>query len=266
MIPLERQDKILALVADRDAISINELAQQLRVSHMTVRRDIRKLEDEGRLLAVSGGVRSMQRLQREPSHLDKTLMHSPEKQAIGHYAVRQIPPDSCIYLDAGTTTLALARQLGARSDLLIVTNDFAISDFLIQHAECRMLHTGGMLCRENRSCVGEATAQALRNICIDIAFVSASCWNTGGLCTPDENKVAVKRAARAASSKCILLSDSSKYGKVATWRALPLNEFDEIITDQHLASHGRDALQQTGARVVMVPVEPPTSGKPAQSD
>ncbi|OON41846.1 DeoR family transcriptional regulator [Izhakiella australiensis] len=254
MIPLERQDKILALVADMDAISITELARRLQVSHMTVRRDIRKLEGEGRLLAVSGGVRSMQRLQSEPSHLDKTQMHSPEKQAIGSYAALQIPLHSCIYLDAGTTTLALARQLGQRHDLLVVTNDFAISDFLISNGECRMLHTGGMLCRENRSCVGEATAQALRNICIDIAFVSASCWNTGGLCTPDENKVAVKRAAREASGKCILLSDSSKYGKVATWRALALSDFDEIITDEHLADHGRDALQQSGARVVMVPL------------
>ncbi|EIX9516934.1 DeoR/GlpR transcriptional regulator [Klebsiella pneumoniae] len=254
MIPLERHDKILALVAATDAVSINDLATHLNVSHMTVRRDVRKLEKEGHLLVVSGGVRSMQRLQSEPSHQDKITMHGPEKQAIGCYAALQIPYNSCIYLDAGTTTLALARQLGQRSDLLVVTNDFVISDFLIAESECRMLHTGGMLCRENRSCVGEATAFALRNLCIDIALVSASSWSNQGLSTPDENKVAVKRAVREVSSKCILLSDSSKYGKVATWRALPLNAFDEIIIDERLSASGRDALQQAGARVVMVPL------------
>lgn len=254
MIPFERHDKILALVAEMETITINDLASHLNVSHMTVRRDVRKLEKEGRLLAVSGGVRSMQRLQIEPSHQDKTTLHMPEKQAIGSYAALYIPHNSCIYLDAGTTTLALARQLGQRSDLLVVTNDFAISDFLIAKSECRMLHTGGMLCRENRSCVGEATALALRNLCIDIAFVSASCWSNQGLSTPDENKVAVKRAVREVSSKCILLSDSSKYGQVATWRALPLSAFDEIITDENLSINGREALQRTGARVVTVPL------------
>ncbi|KAA8998563.1 DeoR/GlpR transcriptional regulator [Affinibrenneria salicis] len=246
MIPVERHQQILALVAERGVVSISELTERLGVSHMTIRRDIQKLEQQGNLLSVSGGVRSPERLATEPSHQDKSTMFSQQKAAIGQLAAQQIPRDSCIYLDAGTTTLALAHQLTARDDLLVVTNDFVIAAFLIESSQCRMIHTGGTLCRENRSCVGESAAAALRSLYIDLAFISASSWNLRGLSTPNEDKVAVKRAVTEASHRRILLSDSSKYGRIATWLAAPLNVFDTIITDEGLPAAAKDALARTG--------------------
>ncbi|MFS2223584.1 DNA-binding transcriptional repressor YgbI [Pantoea sp. B65] len=241
MIPIERHQQILALIAERGVISINELTERLGVSHMTIRRDVQKLEDQGALLSVSGGVRSTERLAAEPSHLDKTAMFSNEKFLIGQAAAQHIPRNSCIYLDAGTTTLALARELGERDDLLIVTNDFVIANFIIESSQCRMIHTGGTLCRDNRSCVGEAAARALQNLSIDIAFISATCWGPRGIFTPDEDKVIVKRTVASVSSKRVLLSDSSKYNKIATFLALPLDQFDVAITDNRLP----DSAQQT---------------------
>ncbi|AUG98943.1 DeoR/GlpR transcriptional regulator [Prodigiosinella confusarubida] len=251
MIPVERHQKILSLITERGVVSISELMETLGVSHMTVRRDVQKLEQDGLLLSVSGGVRSPERLAAEPSHQDKSVMFSQQKDAIGRLAAQQIPHNSCIYLDAGTTTLSLARQLAARDDLLIVTNDFVIAGFLIESSQCRMIHTGGTLCRENCSCVGEAAAQALRNLFIDIAFVSASSWSLRGLSTPNEDKVAVKRAIVAASSKRILLSDTSKYGRIATYLATPLTVFDSIITDDGLPIAAQDALRKIDVEVLV---------------
>lgn len=251
MIPVERHQQILALVAERGVVSINELTDRLGVSHMTIRRDVQKLEELGSVLAVSGGIRSPDRLSIEPSHFDKSTMYRAEKQAIGQTAALHIPHNSCIYLDAGTTTLALAQQLSTRDDLLIVTNDFVIANMLIDSSQCRMIHTGGTLCRENRSCVGEAAAQALRNLSIDIAFVSASCWGPRGLSTPDEDKVVVKRAICEVSSKRVLLSDSSKYGKIATFMALPLNVFDSVISDAHLPAAARDELNKNNVELIV---------------
>lgn len=111
MIPVERHQQILALVAERGVMSIAELTERFGVSHMTIRRDVQKLEEQGAVLSVSGGVRSANRLASEPSHLTKTALCNEEKNAIGKLAAQLIPPDSCIYLDAGTTTLALARKL-----------------------------------------------------------------------------------------------------------------------------------------------------------
>ncbi len=104
MIPIERHQRILALVEQRGAVSINELTEILGVSHMTIRRDVSKLEEQGLLVSVSGGVRAVSRLAAEPSHLVKSTLQSEEKQAIGALAASHIAKNSCIYLDAGTTT------------------------------------------------------------------------------------------------------------------------------------------------------------------
>ena len=177
MIPIERHQRILALVEQRGAVSINELTEILGVSHMTIRRDVSKLEEQGLLVSVSGGVRAVSRLAAEPSHLVKSTLQSEEKQAIGALAASHIAKNSCIYLDAGTTTLALARAILDRNDLQVVTNDFEITQLLIDASQCGVIHTGGTLCRENRSCVGESAARTLRHLAIDTAFISASGWD-----------------------------------------------------------------------------------------
>ncbi|MGY3310769.1 DeoR/GlpR family transcriptional regulator of sugar metabolism [Pantoea ananatis] len=251
MIPVERHQQILALVAERGVMSINELTERFGVSHMTIRRDVQKLEEQGAVLSVSGGVRSANRLASEPSHLTKTALFNEEKKAIGKLAAQLIPPDSCIYLDAGTTTLALAREIADRDDLLVVTNDFMVTNLLMEASRCRVIHTGGTVCRDNRSCIGDAAARHLRQLAIDIAFVSTSSWGLRGLFTPDEDKVAVKQAVCEVSSKRILLSDSSKYDKIATWLALPLEKFDVIVTDDQLNTAGRNALQAGSWELMM---------------
>ncbi|AZI51570.1 MULTISPECIES: DNA-binding transcriptional repressor YgbI [Pantoea] len=251
MIPVERHQQILALVADRGVVSIAELTERLGVSHMTIRRDVQKLEEQGAVLSVSGGVRSADRLAAEPSHLTKSALYNEEKRAIGRTAARQIPRNSCIYLDAGTTTLALAREVVDRDDLLVVTNDFMVANLLMEASQCRVIHTGGTVCRENRSCVGESAARSLRQLAIDIAFISASCWGPRGLFTPDEDKVMVKQAVSEVSSKRVLLSDSSKYNRIATFLALPLESFDRVVTDTHLSESARELLSAGSCELIL---------------
>ncbi|WP_226568472.1 DeoR/GlpR family DNA-binding transcription regulator [Mangrovibacter yixingensis] len=235
MIPVERHQRILALLEQRGVVSISELTETLGVSHMTIRRDVSKLEEEGLLVSVSGGVRSVSRLATEPSHLIKSTLYSEEKKEIGRLAASKIARNSCIYLDAGTTTLALAREILDRDDLQIVTNDFEITQLLIESSQCEVIHTGGSLCRENRSCVGESAARTLRHLAIDTAFISASGWDARGIFTPDENKVPVKETVSQVSSRNILLCDSSKFNQLATFMALPLTRFTTVITDRHLS-------------------------------
>ncbi|WP_164055909.1 DeoR family transcriptional regulator, partial [Serratia marcescens] len=81
------------------------------VSHMTIRRDLQKLEQQGAVVLVSGGVQSPGRVAHEPSHQVKTALAMTQKAAIGKLAASLVQPGSCIYLDAGTTTLAIAQHL-----------------------------------------------------------------------------------------------------------------------------------------------------------
>lgn len=251
MIPAKRQQLILAALADRSVLSITELMDWLGVSHMTVRRDIQKLEQDGRVLSVSGGVQLSQKITSEPSHLVKRSLQFDEKEAIAELAAELVQPGMSIYLDAGTTSLALAERIALRPDLIVVSNDLAVVNLLVQRSNCLLYHTGGQVLRENQSCVGDSTTQFLHGLNIDVAFLSASSWNARWISTPTEAKVSVKKAAVAASSKRVLICDSSKYGKVGIFNAVPIRALDHIITDDGLPENAREALASSGVELTI---------------
>lgn len=252
MIPVERQKTLLHLISRQGIAAINTLAESLNVSHMTIRRDIQKLEEEGKVVSVFGGVQLLERLAVEPTHDDKSLLSHAQKAAIGIQASALIPPNTTVYLDAGTTTLEIAKQLNDRNDLLIITNDFVIANFLMSNSCCEIIHIGGFINKLNRSSVGELAAQSLLRFSIDTAFISTSSWNLKGLTTPDERKIPVKKAIVQASHKNILVSDSSKYGKVATFLLYPLTTFDCIICDNQLLENVQDAINEMNVELILV--------------
>lgn len=252
MIPAERQKQLLSLVSAHGVMSIVDLVDIMQVSHMTVRRDIQKLEKEGKVISVSGGVKCLQRLLNEPTHDDKSLLFQSQKRAIGLKAAELIGENKTIYLDAGTTTLEIAHNIVNRGDLLVITNDFIIANFLAKEGKCELIHTGGYVCKQNYSSVGELTAQFLRNIYIDLAFISTSSWSLKGLSTPDENKLPVKRAIVQASKRNVLVSDSSKYGNIATFAVYGLEVFDVIISDSNLLESVQKSITNTQIELILV--------------
>lgn len=251
MIPAKRQQIILSALTERGVLSISELMEWLNVSHMTVRRDIQKLEEEGRVLSVSGGVQLTQRITSEPSHLVKRSLQHDEKMAIANIAAKFVTAGMSIYLDAGTTSLALAERLVSVPDLVVVSNDFTVVNLLMQQSECVLYHTGGLVLRQNQSCVGDSATHFLKNLNIDVSFLSASSWNARCISTPTEAKVSVKKAAVDAAAKRILICDSSKYGRVGIFNAVPIDVLDVIITDDNLPQNAREALKQTGVELMI---------------
>lgn len=249
MIPIERQREILRFINNNGIASINFLAEQLKVSHMTIRRDIQKLEEQGKVSLVSGGVQSLERLTVELPHGDKSMLFQEQKSAIGELAAALIPLNSTIYLDAGTTTLEIAHRIIERSDLLVVTNDFVIAHYLSTSSQCDLIHIGGSVCKENLSTTGSLAAECLKHLSIDMAFISTSSWSLKGLTTPNENKIPVKKAILEASKQNILVTDSSKYGKVATFFVCPLTAFDQIICDKGLFENVQEALKGMNVKI-----------------
>lgn len=251
MIPAERHRSILELLTDQEVISINELKQLLQVSHMTIRRDISKLENDGRVLSVTGGVQLSEALKNEQSHEDKALQNPSEKENISLQASELIKENKIIYLDAGTTTLEIAKRIVVHQDLTIITNDFVIANYLISNSECEVYHTGGKIDRANKSSIGLKAAQTIREFNIDLAFISTSSWNQRGISTPMEEKVVVKKAICDVAKICCLVSDSSKYGKIAPFHAVDIERFDFIITDDRLAMHTFEGLTLKGINVLL---------------
>lgn len=252
MIPELRQQNILKIIENNEFVSIATLCQKLNVSHMTIRRDLNKLESEGLVIQISGGVKSFKKINSEPSHQDKTLMFSDEKRKIGQYAASIIPKDSCIYLDAGTTSLALCTFICNRDDLTIISNDLAVLNYLSTNSDNNLIIAGGKIRSKNLSTVGPLAALCLSKLNIDIAFLSASSFNITGISTPDEEKVVVKEQVCKQASKIVLITDSSKYGQIATYIAVPLEVIDLIITDKNLSQTAESLITSKNIELKLV--------------
>lgn len=252
MIPDERRRRLMHIVEERGSASVADLTEELGVSHMTVRRDIRVLEDSGRIISVSGGVAMPSRIALDATRQAKLGQHTREKDAIAARAAELVQPGGLIYLDAGTTMLALARaliqQMGA-AKLDVVTNDLMVAFTLGEQEQARVHVLGGQLDSPNMSTHGTITAEELNQFNIDVAFVSASSFDLRGLSVPTEAKSVVKRAIVENSSRAYLATDSSKYGKVAAFKALPMASFEGLVIDSGLPDTAQERVQNLGVEL-----------------
>lgn len=253
MIPDERRRKLLHLIEQRGSISIAELTNALQVSHMTVRRDVKMLEESGRLVTVAGGVAMPSRIALDAPHRDKLALRPEHKALIAARAEELISEGSLVYLDAGTTMLALARRLAKSSTpgIRVVTNDLAVAAAVGAQRDASVHVIGGRLDTGNMSTDGPLAAAELAEFNIDVAFISASSFDLRGLSVPSEEKVVVKRAIVENSSHTFLATDSSKYGRVAAFKAVNLGAFDGLITDSGLPVSAQERATELGVELML---------------
>lgn len=252
MIPVQRHRRILELLADHEIMTYSELAEKINVSQMTIRRDVAQLAKIGKVNSVQGGVELADNLLEEPSHAAKLALCHQEKKDIAILAVAQITDAMhVVYLDAGTTCLEIAKALSHRDDLLIITNDFEIVQYLLNNSQLPLIHIGGEINRSNHSSVGPIAAEVLEKLHIDIAFISSSSWDLKGLFTPESAKVPVKKAIVHASNTTCLVSDSSKYEQRAVYFIYSLQEFDTIITDQNIPDSAVKKITEMGIEILI---------------
>lgn len=250
LIPEQRRELIVKHLRREQILSFPQLANLLDVSHMTIRRDVAALEEEGRALSVPGGAKIASHLLVEPSHAEKALVDAGEKSAMAAAAAGLVADGMTIYLDAGTTILAMVPHLAARRELTVVTNDLTVVRELIDHPSIELISIGGRVDLANQSTVGRLAAEMIRQLAVDIAFISTSSWDLKrGLTTPVESKVDVKQAAMSISSENVLVAGSSKYGSFAKYKVVDLGQFDLIVTDSGLSQNVTSGIQALGVTV-----------------
>lgn len=251
MIPVERQRTILRLVGEQGTASIADLVALLGVSHMTVRRDIAALEAQGRVTSVSGGVALPSRLAIDDSHAAKTQLRPAEKRGIARRAAELVTAGQLVFLDAGTTTLAIAEELAGRVDLVFVTNDLVIATLLADRSASELFLTAGQVDRANLSTEGELVADAIGRFNIDIAFLSTPAFDLRGTSIQSGAKRVVKDAIVEHSTQTHLVTDSSKYGRVMALRSVPLTRFEGVITDPALNESAQASIVEAGVRLLL---------------
>jgi len=247
-----RWRKLRTLLRDRDIVRVEELAAELGVSAATVRRDLAALEASGDLRRIHGGAMAPERRAEEPLFDDKTAMAAREKQRIAEAALSLIGPRDIVYLDGGSTVLALARLLTAHAQLTVVTNSLRVAQ-LFSSGGPRMILTGGECRLLSQTFVGPLTRAVLDQMHLDIAFMGTIGVSAEqGMTTTDPAEAFTKEQAMSRASRTVLLADSSKFGKTSFVRFGTLSCLAAVISDKQMPSAQRKAFQRAGVETLLV--------------
>src|SRR5882757_1983816 len=160
MLALERQRRIVEMIVNQRSVRTTQIAQTFGVTEETVRRDFERLEAEGQLSRTHGGAYRDDANRRDIPSSSRETMNVSEKQIIASCAVGQIEPGDTIFLDASSTTLALARTLPDVS-LTVLTNALKVAVELANRPSFQIIMMGGSLHERSLSCLGPLSEQAL---------------------------------------------------------------------------------------------------------
>ena len=246
-----RWRKLRGFLRERGILRVEELASELGVSAATVRRDLAALEAAGDLRRIHGGAVAPEGRDEEPLFDDKTSMAAPEKQRIAEAALRLIRPRDVVYLDGGSTVLALARLLTSQTQLTVVTNSLRVAQ-VFSNGGPRMIVTGGECRLLSQTFVGPLTRVVLEQMHLDIAFMGTIGVSEGaGMTTTDPAEAFTKEQAMARASRTVLLADSSKFGKTSFVRFGTIKALSAVISDKQMPSAERKALQRAGVETIL---------------
>ena len=234
MLAEERFAMILDLLAQKRSATVLELCDALDASESTIRRDLTQLDRQGLLKKVHGGATLVGRtvLADEPPMAAREEQSVEEKRLIARAAAAMITEKDFVFLDAGSTTLALAAALeGPALQAAYVTNGIAHARLLAQKS-CHVCLPGGLLRPRTEAIIGAAAVTALQQFNFTKAFIGTNGISLGhGYTTPDIEEASIKSLAIDHSYVSYVLADSSKFGKVS---AVTIASLDKacILTDR----------------------------------
>ena len=233
MLAEERAVAILTLIEQQGAASVAQLCQATGASEATIRRDLTQLHQQGRLNKVHGGAVALRgNFSTEERDLTtKAQLYVEEKDAIGRYAAAQVNDDDFVFLDAGTTVLAMANYLGA-SRAGFVTTSIACAKRLSELGR-QVTVVGGQPKLGTEAIIGAEALAFLERYHFTKAFLGANGVTVKqGCTTPDPEEAAIKRRAADQAYMTYVLADSSKFGQVAAVAIRPLEKV--CVITEHL--------------------------------
>jgi len=249
--PDERRRRIEQALG-RGQVSVRALARELRVSEVTIRRDLKRLNTQGKLLRVYGGAVADDRMAYEFSFREKEGRRREEKAAIGRAAARLVEPGEAVFLDTGTTTLAVARSLRLARVGLIVTINLCVASEYVGQRDTRVLVPGGEVSHLSPDLFGEWTLERLADMNVDVAFLGCDGVDAAnGFYAADPKSAAVARLMLRQSRRAFLVADSAKFGRRAMVRIASVAGLTGVVTDSRVPRAQRRRLNSAGLKVIV---------------
>lgn len=249
----ERHQFIISRLQKEGYVQVVDLCKELNVSSVTIRKDLKLLEDKHLLFRTHGGAS-----QNNPYTVDKPVnekakLQSSEKMKIGAKAAKTIEPNDSVVIASGTTVLALAKNIKPEKGLTVITSALNVALELIDKENIEVIQLGGIL-RPTSSSITGVYAQTMLNdfFCsklflgvdgIDIEF---------GLTTTSVDEAHLNRQMIKSSQKVIVLTDSTKFGRRGFGRICGIEEVNQIITDEGIPEHYVNHFEGMGIEVTIV--------------
>ena len=252
MSPVERRITIFDRLQQDGKVSINELAEQLGVSSMTVRRDLRIFVEQGVVTISAGTAHLMDGAARTFSPLGtaRTEGVSQQKLAIGRAAAERVNDGDTIIVDCGTTPLQMLQYLESKR-ITIITNSIPVAGLVGSNPNIRLIYAPGEFTTDSMGMVGPLTVDFFHTLRADKAFLGAHGFDAaGGVNEPVLGDATAKRAMLECSNASYLLADSSKYGNVHLMALSKLSDFTCVITDSAFPLDRRPELEAACNEVV----------------
>ncbi len=250
MLVAERRARVMSEVRRRGAATITDLARELGVSAMTIRRDIETLAAEGLLEKVRGGATTQRPAQsNERGFAARAHRMVAEKRAIVRRAASLVEPGMAVGISGGTTAWMLGQELRSVPELTVVTNSMPVADLFVRPDRAdepytqTVVLTGGVRTPSD-ALVGPVAVRALEHLHCDLVFLGVHGVDLqAGLTTTNLLEAETNRALVAAGREAIVLADHAKWGVVGLTTVIDLQEVDRLITDDGLADEAQHALR-----------------------
>lgn len=233
MLAIERIRYIQSRIANDSPVKVDELAQALRVSAITIRRDLKSLEKQGKITRIYGGAfrPEVRALNYEERYSEKIQHEHSAKIAMARHCLSLIPQGSTVLLDAGTSVFELALLLRPEHNLTVATYDIRIASMLCQ-AGIHTFVAGGEVQNSTGALFGACTEDFIEQINADICVLGvAGIGPKGMLHSPTMSKARIKQQVIRSSRVRILLADAVKFNVSSLWKICSLETFNNIVTN-----------------------------------
>ena len=254
MFYMERHQLILEMLERQKHIKVLELCDILDVSAVTIRKDLKLLEEKGLLYRTHGGASLENPYINERPIQEKEKISIEEKSRIAEVAAKLIKPNDSIMIASGTTVQQLARAIQPKEKLNVITSSLFVALELLKHKEIEVIQLGGNVRHSSSSVIGHYALQILNNISCNQLFLGVDGIDLDYGCTTTSLEEAVLNEKMiSCAQRTTILADSSKFGKRSFGRICGLEHIDEIITDDRLEKSIQKKLADMGIKITMVP-------------
>ena len=241
-----RHDLILNLLQENELVKVTDLAKELGVTDMTVRRDLQELEDEGLLIRTHGGARGLSNKpasQIELSHSTKRDMNLEEKQYIARIIAANIHDNETVFLGSGSTIELVYDYLNI-SRAKIITNSIYVFDKFKYDERYELILTGGSYRSKTGSFTGTIANDFISTINVEKSFIGVNGIHNTAIYNANEDEGVIQQSILNNSRKKYIISDSEKFGKLDFYKFYDLKDVDYLITDDKLSEETRATYSQ----------------------